>query len=163
MADIIRIKPHHFVDIVSAFGRGQRAFAPHPYGHAVHAVAERLLRQPDVLLEIELGADTICQPCVHNIEGRCDDTIDTACRPTAPESKGEFNLLIDQRWCERLGLQQGDSLPARELCRRLRPCVDGLASIYRENQAAHTAARAQALQAGIEAFLAMPAATRDGD
>ena len=153
MDPLIRIKPHHFVDIITAFGRGQTSFAPHPYGHAVHLVAERLRDAPNVLLEMELGADAICEPCVHNVDGLCDDTIDTSFRPAAPQSKREHNLLIDERWCRRLGLCQGDRLTARELCERLRGGSDDLVEIYRENQPEHTAMREANLKAGIETFL----------
>ena len=80
----IDIKPHHFVDIVTAHGDPDYTFRPHRYGHAVYLVAEKVLANPDVLLRMELGADAICGPCVHNIDGLCDDTIDTSYRPEAP-------------------------------------------------------------------------------
>ena len=153
MSEVIQIKPHHFVDIISALGRGQTTFEPHPYGHGVHTVAACLLREPDVLLEIELGADEICRPCKHNVGGFCDDTIDTSFRPEAPSSKREYNLLIDERWCRQLGLAQGDRIRALQLCERLREHADGLTDIYRENPADRTAARAGDLRAGIERFL----------
>lgn len=153
MPCLVRIKPHHFVDILTAFGRGQTSFAPHPYGHAVHLVAERLLDAPNVLLEMELGADDICEPCTHNVDGLCDDTIDTSFRPAAPQSKREYNLLIDQRWCRRLGLRQGDRLTAHELCERLQGSSARLAEIYPENPSSHTATREANLKAGIEMFL----------
>ena len=150
---VIRIKPHHFIDIVTAFGRGQTAFEPHPYGHAVHSVAEHVLRDHDVVLEMELGADDICEPCVHNADGLCADSIDTSFRPDAPTSKREYNLLIDQRWCERLDLAQGDHLTARDFCRRLRDRIGDLTAIYRENPPERVAARARDLAAGIALFL----------
>ncbi len=153
MPDAVRIKPHHFVDIVAALGRGQTTFEPHPYGHNVHAVAARLLEDRDTLLEIELGADDICRPCKHNAGGLCQDTIDTSFRPDAPSSKREYNLLIDERWCERLGLTQGQKLTARELCRLLREGAGDIADIYRENPAERTAKRADDLRRGIERFL----------
>ena len=65
---MIRIKPHHFVDIITDFGRGQTAYEPHPYGHALHTVSRRVLEEPDVPLEMELGADVICAPCSHKPE-----------------------------------------------------------------------------------------------
>ena len=109
MCKTILIKPHHFIDIITDFGGGQTRFEPHPYGHAVHTVAERLVGDRDALLEMELGADDICRPCVHNIDGICDDTIDISFRPDAPPSKREYNLLLDRRWCRKLGLAQGDA------------------------------------------------------
>ncbi len=153
MGDPIRIKPHHFVDIITGLGAGQTTFEPHPYGHAVHIVAERLIQDRDVLLQMELGADDICGPCIHNIDGRCNDTIDTSYRPAAPASKQEWNLLIDRRWCERLGLQQGDTMSAREFVERLRDRAGDITDIYREIPADLTADRARKLTQGIEAYL----------
>lgn len=153
MKDAIRIKPHHFVDIVTSFGAGRTSFQPHPYGHAVHTVAAKILGEPDVALVIELGADDICRPCVHNVDGLCDDTIDTSFRPEAPSSKRQWNLLIDQRWCERLGIGQGHRLTARELCRRLRDRAGDITDLYREIPAERTAGRARSLMVGIRKFL----------
>lgn len=153
MSTPIRIKPHHFIDILRDFGRGTTAFEPHPYGHAVHVVAARVLRDRDAMLEMELGADDICEPCVHNVGGLCDDTIDTSFRPDAPSSKREYNLLIDRRWCERLGLAQGDRLTARDFCRRLRDRMGDLTAIYRENPPDRVAARDRALRLGVVLFL----------
>ena len=148
----IRIKPHHFVDVVTSIGRGQREFEPHPYGHAVHTVSRRLLLDPDTLLEMELGADDICAPCVHNVDGLCDDTIDTSFRPAAPASKREYNMLNDERWCQCMALAQGDRLTAREFCRRVQQCGGDLAAIYRESPADRVADRLKNLRAGVAEF-----------
>jgi hypothetical protein len=153
MKDIIYIKPHHFVDIITSLGAGKVAFEPHPYGHNVHIVATQILSNRDILLEMELGADDICKPCKHNIDGLCDDTIDTSFRPEAPSSKNEWNLLIDRRWCKRLTIEQGDRLTAREFCERLGDIADEITDIYREIPADFTAERAHGLKEGIKEFL----------
>jgi len=150
---MISIKPHHFVDIVTAVGDERTPLEPHPYGHAVHTVAKGILANLDVNLRIELGADDICLPCRHNIRGLCDDTIDTSFRPQAPTSKREYNLLIDQRWAERLGLRQDDRLTARELCLRIRDCANDIEDIYREIPSGRTAERQAKLQRGIALLL----------
>ena len=153
MSELIRIKPHHFVDILCSFGDGQRTFEPHPYGHAVHTVSLRILEDPDVLLEMDLGADDICRPCKHNIGGLCDDVIDTSYRPAAPRSKRESNILLDRRWCERLGLAQGDRLTAREFARRIRDLAGDITGIYLEIPRDRTARRAASLAKGIAFIL----------
>ena len=51
---------------------------PHPYGHAVHVVEDRVLRDRDGTLEMELGPGEIWAPCAHNVGGPCDDSIDTS-------------------------------------------------------------------------------------
>lgn len=153
MGDMIRIKPHHVVDILVALGTGRRSFEPHPYGHAVHTVSERIVADPDILLEMELGADDICRPCVHHVQGLCDDVIDTSFRPLAPSSKRDWNLLLDRRWCERLGLAQGDRLTARRFARLANERAGDITDIYREIPADRTRVRAATLAAGIEWIL----------
>jgi hypothetical protein len=150
---MIAIKPHHFVDIVTSFADGWSEFEPHPYGHAVHRVAREILGNRDIILRMELGADDICLPCCHNIDGLCDDTIDTSFRPQAPRSKRAYNLLLDQRWSERLGVQQDDQLTARELCARIRDCAGDIRDIYRETAASRTAERQAKLLRGAVKFL----------
>jgi hypothetical protein len=150
---MIAIKPHHFVDIITAFGEGRTQFEPHPYGHAVHTVAAEILANPNVTLRIELGADSICLPCRHNADGLCDDTIDTSFRPQAPKSKREWNLRIDGRWCERLGLRQDDELTAREFCLRIRERAGEITDIYCEIASERTARRQANLENGVAQFL----------
>ncbi len=150
---MIIIRPHHFIDIMRTLGDEQGEFEPHPYGHDVHAVAAEILADRDVMLEMEFGADDICKPCVHNINGTCDDTIDTSFRPQAPRSKQAWNLLIDQRWCAVLGLAGGDRLTARQFCERLRRSLDCVADIYREVPPERVADRTEKIRRGIEEYL----------
>jgi hypothetical protein len=150
---MIAIKPHHFVDIVTAIGDGHTEFHPHPYGHAVHSVAREILANLDIHLRIELGADDICFPCRHNVDGLCDDTIDNSFRPQAPKSKRQWNLLIDRRWCERLDLSQDDQLTARDLCLRIRDRAGDIADIYREIPTERTAERQAKLRKGLAKLL----------
>jgi hypothetical protein len=157
MIEMIRIKPHHFIDIITALGQGQTTYTPHPYGHALHKVAASILTAHDTPLVMELGADDICQPCKHNINGLCNDIIDTSFRPEAPSSKRLYNLLLDNRWCERLSLAQGDRLTAREFCIKLRERAGSLTDIYREIPPDHVADRERNLEAGIKSFLSREA------
>ena len=152
MSDVINIKPHHFIDIITKYGAGTLSFSPHPYGHAVHSVAKNIIENHDSLLEIDLGADDICKPCIHNISGICDDTIDTSYRSAAPQSMREWNLLIDRRWCKRLGIGQGDRLSAIRLCEKIRDMKGDITGIYREIPAHLTAERLLNLGKGIELY-----------
>jgi hypothetical protein len=153
VTNIIRIKPHHFVDIITSFSAQDLTFEPSLYGHAVHTVSEHIPHDRDVILEMELGADDICAPCKHNINGLCDDIIDTSFRPEASSSKREWNLMIDKRWCERLNLQQGDRLTAKEFCEQLQSNTDDITDIYREIPNDQTAERLRDLKAGIKRLL----------
>lgn len=150
---MIAIKPHHLIDILTSFGEGITEFTPHPYGHAVHTVAREVLDHPGTMLVMELGADDICKPCQHNIRGICDDTIDPAVYPKAPRSKRVWNLLFDQRWCDRLNIKAGDRMTAREFCERLQNHTENPAAIYLENPADEIARREVNLRKGIQKFL----------
>ena len=153
MNEIIYIKPHHFIDIIREFGAGTLTFEPHPYGHTVHTTAEKIVNNRDITLEVEPGADDICKPCRHNINGMCDDTIDISYRPGAPSSKREWNLIIDNRWCERLKIKQGDRLTAGEFCKMIKKLSGDFGDIYREIPAERTAKRADNIRKGIGKFL----------
>jgi len=153
MKDLVRIKPHHFVDIITSFGAGQRTFDPSPYGHAVHTVSEHILSDRAVMLELVLGMDDICAPCRNNRGGVCVDTIDISYRPEAPSSKEAWNERIDLRWFERLGLKEGDRLAASEFCRIVRERVGNVFEIYREIPRDMTAERERKLMKGISFYL----------
>jgi hypothetical protein len=153
MTDVIPMKPHHLVDIIRAFGDGQMAFEPHPYGHHLHGVVRRLLADRHAVLQVELGADEICRPCIHNVHGACDDVIDTSFRPQAPRSKQEWNLLIDRRWCDALDLAAGDQITARQFCERLRQQIDCMTDIYREIPPERVAVRTEQLVRGLAQYL----------
>lgn len=150
---IISIKPHHFIDVITSFGAGQRKFKAHPYGHAVHIVSEQILNDRDICLKMELGIDDICRPCSHNVNGVCDDTIDTSYRPSAPPSKNDWNLLIDRRWCERLGIEQGARFTARKFCELIRDRMGDITDIYREIPARMTAERKAKLTKGLAYYI----------
>jgi len=150
----IRIKPHHLIDIITELADPEVEFRPSPYGHAVHSVAEAVLADRDAALAMELGIDDICEPCKHHKGALCGDTIDTSFRPDAPESKMMWNLRIDERWCERLGITQGSEVTAREFAELVRERAGDITDIYREIPAERTRQRAEKLSAGIENFLA---------
>jgi hypothetical protein len=44
---MITIKPHHCVDILTALGDRGVDVSPHPYGHALHRVAQAILADRD--------------------------------------------------------------------------------------------------------------------
>ena len=153
MKQTIKIKPHHFIDIITSLADVPILLSPHPYGHAVHSISECILKNRAVILEFELGADDICQPCKHNNKDICDDIIDTSFRPQAPASKREWNLIIEQRWCQRLKIKPGDKMPVIEFCNLLKENCDTLNEIYPENPVDRTLVREKNLKKGLEKYL----------
>ena len=157
MSKVIRIKPHHFLDIVRDYGAGVE-FRPSPYGHAVHIVAEKVLADRQVMLELVLGIDDICEPCTNHVDGHCLDTTTTTGKIA---SKEWWNRIIDTRLLGRLGLREGTRIRADEFCRlarqRLYPkgAVEGslISDIWREASPQKTRRRARDLLHGIALYL----------
>ena len=104
-------------------------------------------------MEIEPGSDDICKPCRHNVGGFCDDTIDTSFRPEAPSAKMEWNLLIDQRWCKRLMIGQGDRMSARALAQKNFLNMGYIKTIYCEIPAERTTVKSVQLAKGLKYYL----------
>ena len=107
----MRLRPHHLIDIVTSFGHGQE-FRPHPYGHALHTVAQAVLADPDVEAEFVIAADDVCRPCSHlTPEGLCDDI--RVNRPP-PLWKQEYNDDLDRRLLAHLHVNDGVCMTVRE-------------------------------------------------
>lgn len=121
----MRARPHHLIDIICQYGAGT-PFRPHPYGHAVHAVAERIVAHPETAIEFVIGADDVCAPCVHLVDGRCDDVV-AALDPPVP--KQEYNDALDRRLLDFLGMTEGQHMTFSEYLRVLEAHLDGLAEI----------------------------------
>jgi len=140
----MRARPHHLIDIICQYGAGT-PFRPHAYGHAVHTVAERVIADPEIAIEFGIGADDICAPCVHLVNGRCNDIVSSL---DPPASKQDYNDALDQRLLDFLGMSEGQTMTFREYLAVLRAHLDGL-----ERICAHPAeapeARRERLIAGL--------------
>ncbi len=149
----IKIKPHHFIDIITSFSADKLLLKPHYYKHEVHSVSKAILENRDLVLQIDLGADNICKPCLHNIEGICDDTLDISNRPKVPSLKREWNLILDKRWCKRLKIEQGDRISVLDFCERLINGSNNLLEIYKENNKENTFQREINLKKGLQNYI----------
>ncbi len=153
MNNIIKIKPHHFIDIITSFSADRVILKPNYYNHNVHSISKSILENRNILLEIDLGADDICKPCIHNINGICDDILDISYRPKVPPLKREWNLILDARWCKRLKIEQGTIISALEFCVLLEEGANNLLEIYKENKREHTIEREVNLKKGLKKYL----------
>lgn len=153
MENLIRIKPHHFIDVITSFSANELVIKPHKYNHHVHLVTKKIVENKDLILEIELGADDICMPCIHNNKGICDDMLDISNRPKVPSMKREWNLILDKRWCKRLNLEQGERITALDFCILLKDSSNNLLEIYKENDKENTVKREINLKIGLKKYL----------
>ena len=153
MNNKIKIKPHHFIDIITSFSADNVILEPHDYQHNVHSISKTILENRNALLEIDLGADDICKPCIHNIDGVCDDILDISNRPEVPRLKREWNLILDKRWCKRLKIDRGEIISVLEFCELLEDGSNNLLEIYKENNRENTIQREVNLKKGLKKYL----------
>jgi hypothetical protein len=112
-----------------------------------------MLKDRDTLLEITLEPDAICVPCIHNVDNLCDNLLDRSFRPTAPVLMRDWDLLINQRWCERLEIAEGDRYTATELCQRLSDRAGDITGIFPEIIDGRIAVKEKNMREGIKKFL----------
>lgn len=154
MAAFFYIRPLHFVDIICDYGSGIDEFQPHPFGHGVHVIANQMIKDKDTLLEITLDPDDVCRTCVHNIAGVCDNIIDRSYRPSCPPLMRDWDLIVNKRYCERLGIAEDDRFTARQLCERIRDRMGDITELFPEFLDDRATIKAKNLAAGVRKFLA---------
>ena len=140
----MRVRPHHLLDIISSHGAGHE-FKPAAYGHAVHTCAEIVLNDLDTPLEFVVGADFICEPCIHLVEGRCDDVLSQL---DPPISKQEYNDDLDRRVLAHFEMQEGDRMTFGEYLQVIREHFEGLPELCTHPKGA-VEDRAKNLDAGL--------------
>ncbi|MEA2063109.1 MAG: hypothetical protein U9P14_05380, partial [Gemmatimonadota bacterium] len=67
--------------------------------------------------------------------------------------KDRWNRLLDRRIFERLGLEEGRRISAREFCRLARQRLGDIFTLYAEGDRDHTARRLENLEAGFKTYL----------
>ena len=142
----MKLRPHHLLDIISDHGHGAE-FAPHPYGHALHAVAAQVLADTSIEVEFVLAADDICSPCCHlQAGGVCDDVLSQLAEPV---SKQAYNDGLDSKLFPYLGIQPGARLTVREFLERVSAHVPGIEQIC-THPGEQQADRLQGLRQGLQ-------------
>gem|GEM_PF-1029228 len=120
---IVKLRPHHLIDIVRNYGHGVQ-FEPHPYGHALHHVAEQVVSNPDLVVEFVLAADEVCYPCRHlRADGRCEDVLHQLETPT---SKQTYNDALDAKLFSYFKMQPGTCMTVGEFLEQLDAHMPGI-------------------------------------
>lgn len=110
--NIIRLRPHHLVDIFKHIGNGLDLSKPHSYGHAQHLIADKILKNPDCMVEFVCENDDICKPCIHLMpDNFCDDELSQL---DPPMSKQTYNDNLDRRLFKMLKISPGYKTTARD-------------------------------------------------
>lgn len=141
----MKLRPHHLIDIITDYGHGVE-FGPHPYGHALHLVAARVLNDLSMEVEFVLAADDICSPCLHlQPNGLCDDVLSQLAEPI---SKQAYNDGLDSKLFSYLGMEPGMRLTQRRFLERVSQHVPGIERVC-THPGEQEADRHQGLAAGL--------------
>ncbi|MBN1873876.1 MAG: DUF1284 domain-containing protein [Anaerolineae bacterium] len=141
----MKLRPHHLIDIISDYGHGVK-FTPHPYGHALHTVAEQVLNDLSLEIEFVLAADEICYPCRHlQPNGVCDDVLSQLDEPV---SKQGYNDELDGKLFPYLGIKPGARLTLRQFLECVARHFPGIEKIC-THPGEQEAYRRQGLEAGL--------------
>ncbi len=71
----IIIKPHHFMDVIKLYGKGIEVFVPDKkMGHDFYKVANEIISNKNITLQLTIDADDICKPCKSHKE-QCIDSL----------------------------------------------------------------------------------------
>ena len=122
----MELRPHHILDIVSDHGQDIR-YTPHAYGHSLHIVAPRLLLDPGIKIRLVVGADAVCEGCMHLLpDGRCADVL-AQLHPSP--SKQAYNDVLDCRLLDLLEIEQDSVMTVRKYLQVVNAKVPGIEEI----------------------------------
>jgi hypothetical protein len=126
MDNVIRLRVHHFYDIIRDFGSGKE-FVPHPYGHSLHKIAQLIRLNPNLNMQMLVSCDSICEGCLHFKNDHCDDVITHRKDFTLKE---EFNNHIDNRIMGKCKIKERDFITPIQLCQKAKYYLKNIHFIY---------------------------------
>ena len=144
----MKLRIHHFFDIIRDFGSGNEIH-PHPYGHSYHKVAKTILQNPETEVEIVIGADQICEGCIHLTGTSCDDKITHRKDFT---SKEKFNDYLDSRIIDICGIDISKKYTLKSLLQFSDKYLKNIESIYEGNDFEHTLRRKENVLMGLNFY-----------
>ena len=122
---MLYLRPHHILDIVRNIGNG-RKLEPHPYGHLVHVITQKIIDDSDQECTLVIRNDDICGPCIHLHNGQCDDIL-----PQLEErvSKQEYNNKLDKKIIEFINVKENTSMKISDYLRIIKANLEDIAEI----------------------------------
>lgn len=148
---MIRIKPHHFIDIIKLYGTGIEVFVPDEnMGHDFYKVANLLIAHPHHAIQLTIGMDDICQPCRMCKNGHCLDSFHLV---DSFDSKESYNQLLDERILSYYHLNLEETYSGYELCTILFEHHHYIYDIWQEENQIITKKRHNFFQIGSQKYL----------
>jgi len=125
--DIMTIRIHHFFDIIRDLRTGEKIMPDTNYKHSYHSVANTLRDSPDIKMKIVVGTDSVCNGCIHNVNGKCDDPLTIKQGFTM---KHDYNEWLDKRILGIYNLSEGKVITPEKICKSADKYIDNINEIY---------------------------------
>jgi hypothetical protein len=149
---IIKIRPHHFFDVIKLYGKGIDHFVPDKYyHHDFYKIANEIVGNDQLELFLTVGADDICGPCKYQgINKKCEDTISHI---VGIGSKDRWNEIIDRRIIEKTRIGDERKIAAKEYCRILLDHIEMVYRVWEEESEGQKITRYEAFLNGAKKYL----------
>lgn len=151
---MIRIKPHHFLDIIKLYGKGIEKFVPDKkYNHNFYGVANEIVAAHQTEVTITSGEDDICSTCIYLGEDKkCTDRI---FHIAGIDSKNEWNEILDHRIMQYVQISEGSRYSAHALCKILFLKKEIIYIVWDEESKPDTESRYEAFCKGAKKYLSI--------
>jgi hypothetical protein len=144
----IKLRIHHFFDIIRDFGAGKE-FQPHLYHHSYHTVANIILNDPFHKIDVVIGSDSVCKGCIKLAGSVCTDIIT---HRTDFTGKEKFNNYLDARIMEVCGIKVNNIETPASLIRLSEKYISNIHFIYTGNDKEHTEIRRMNVLKGVDFY-----------
>lgn len=145
----VKIKPHHFMDIIKLYGSGITEFVPdEKMKHDFYKVANQIIQCPETRLELTIYGDDICLPCV-KYERECMDPLTHI---QGFMRKNTYNQTLDTRIIDLYHLENKE-YSAFELCSILLNDKDNIFDVWKEEDDSVTQKRYSLFVTGAKLYL----------
>lgn len=149
---LLRIKPHHFLDMIKLYGAGYESFVPdETTGHAFYSVGNQILRDPRTKLRFTFACDDVCGPCKWRQGTLCTDAVSGL---GAYRGKDAYNKMLDERLARLAGLKLDRIYTAEETCALLARHREAIFEVWSLEERARLEKRYELFCKGCEKYLA---------
>jgi hypothetical protein len=124
---MMKMRIHHFFDIIRDLRTGEKIMPDINYQHSYHCVANILRDTPYLKMKITIGIDSVCNGCIHNVDGKCDDPLT---RKSGFTMKHDYNNWLDKRILETLNWSEGRIVTPAKICRSADKYIESIYDIY---------------------------------
>lgn len=149
MVSKVNLRIHHFYDIIRDLGSGKKSWK-NSYNNSLDEVARLIISDTKLKIKLVLSCDSICDGCIHNKNGHCDDKITHRKYFT---SKELFNNFIDEKILKYCELKIGDIYTPGELCNKAKKYLENIEKIYFGNDPKNTKERKENFVKGLKLIL----------